>query len=235
VTLPSSGFTRTGYDFAGWSRTAGGSVVSNSFSNNFVDESLTAVWTLKNIGYTFAPGAASSQGITRWPANTSNTFGTEITLPDLNGEIAVIGSKSYEFFGWGDGSATYRSGQKYVLGESAPQFTAQWVELLDVRYSFGGGTKAVSDLENDNKDAECVTGGLCSLNQEITLRDAPTRLGHTFAGWKTETDSGTVIRPAGTKTVIRNDNFLFFAEWTPIDYNFSFNSLGGSNNHANRT
>jgi uncharacterized repeat protein (TIGR02543 family) len=235
VTLPSSGFTRTGYDFGGWSRTPGGSAVSNSFSNNFVDESLTAVWTLKSINYTFAPGAATSQGITRWPANASNTFGSEITLPDLNGEITNIGGSSYLFFGWGDGSATYRSGQKYVLGETAPQFTAQWVKLLDVRYSFGGGTKSSNDVENDNKDAECISGGLCTPNQEITLRDEPTRVGYTFAGWKAQATSETIIRAARTKTVIRDDNYLFFAEWTPIDYNFSFNSLGGSNNHTNRT
>jgi uncharacterized repeat protein (TIGR02543 family) len=235
VTLPSAGFTRTGYDFGGWARTAGGSAVNNSFSNNFVDESLTAIWTLKNISYTFAPGGVSSQGITRWPANASGNFGAEITLPDLDGEIVTISGNQYLFFGWGDGSATYRSGQKFVLTETPPQFTAQWVKLLDVKYSLAGGTKSVNDAETNDGDLECVNGGLCAPNQEITLRGAPTRVGYTFAGWKTQTTSETIIREAGTKTVIRDDNYLFFAEWTPIDYNFTFNSLGGSINNSNLT
>jgi hypothetical protein len=123
----------------------------------------------------------------------------------------------------------------YVLTETLPQFTAQWVKLLDVRYSFGGGTKSVNDTETTDGDAECVTNSLCVPNQEITLRGAPTRLGYEFGGWKAQSTSETIIREAGTKTVIRADDYLFFAEWTPIDYTFSFNSLGGSINNSNLT
>jgi uncharacterized repeat protein (TIGR02543 family) len=235
VNLPTSAtVTRTGYDFGGWSRTVGGAAVTTPFTNNFVDESLSAIWTLKSIPYSFAAGGASSGTISRWPANGSANFGSELTLPDLEGEVVTIDTNRYLFFGWGDGSATYRSGHKFVLTETSPQFTAQWVKLLDVRYSFGGGTKSVNDTETTDADAECITNSLCVPNQEITLRGAPTRLGYTFGGWKAQSTSETIIRNAGSKTVIREDNYLFFAEWTPVDYTFSFNSLGGSISNANQ-
>jgi uncharacterized repeat protein (TIGR02543 family) len=56
VTLPSSGFTRTGYNFGGWSQTQGSSTaVANSFAT-FNNENLFAIWNLKDIGYSYSKG-----------------------------------------------------------------------------------------------------------------------------------------------------------------------------------
>jgi uncharacterized repeat protein (TIGR02543 family) len=78
-----------------------------------------------------------------------------------------------------------------------------------------------------------VTSGLCTPNQVITLRGAATRTGYTFAGWKVQ-DTSTVLAALSTAT-ITDTSYLFFAQWTPIDYVFSFNSTGGSNSFVNQT
>jgi uncharacterized repeat protein (TIGR02543 family) len=227
VSLPSSGFTRTGYNFGGWSQTQGSSTaVAYSFAalNN---ENLFAIWNLKDIGYSFNKGIASGLDVTGWPSPDSRTdkFGSTLTLPNLAGKTVTVSGTGYLFFGWSDGTTTYRSGDTYVLTEAAPVFTAQWVKLLDVRYSFGGGTKAVSDVETTDVDAECDTSGLCTPGELITLRGAPTRPGYIFGGW---IDQLGTVRAAGSQVNVVETNYLFYAKWTAEPYSFIFNAAGGS-------
>ncbi|MTA90273.1 MAG: hypothetical protein F2536_05110, partial [Actinobacteria bacterium] len=228
VTLPSSGFTRTGYNFAGWAKTQGGSVVNNSF-NNFGNVTLYAVWTIKSISYTFGKGTAAGLTIASWPADSSANFGTTITLPSLSGTTVTISGGSYLFFGWTSGGTTYQSGSTFTLGETAPTFTAEWVQVFDVRYGFAGGTHAVAG----DTDDECTTGGLCVNSQSITLRTAPTRTGYTFDGWRVQ-DTGTT-KAAGATHILSATQYLFYAQWTAVDYDFSYNSMGGSSSHASVT
>ena len=227
VTLPSSGFTRTGYNFGGWSKTQGS---STAVAYNFAtvnNENLFAIWNLKDIGYSYNKGVASGLEVTGWPSPDSRTakFGSTITLPNLSGTTVTVSGTGYLFFGWNDGTTTYRSGDTYVLTEAEPVFTAQWIKLLDVRYSFGGGTKAVSDIETTDVDAECVTGGLCTPNQLITLRGAPTRAGYIIGGW---IDQLGAVHAAGAQVNVIETNYLFYAKWTAEPYDFIFNAAGGS-------
>ena len=227
VTLPSSGFTRTGYNFGGWSQTQGSSTaVAYNFAT-FNNENLFAIWNLKDIGYSYSKGIASSETIAGWPSPDSLTgkFGSAITLPNLSGTTVTVSGTGYLFFGWSDGTTTYRSGDTYVLTEAVPVFTAQWVKLLDVRYSFGGGTKAVSDVETTDVDAECDTAGLCTPDELITLRGAPTRPGYIFGGW---IDQLGTVRAAGSQVNVVETNYLFYAKWTAEPYSFIFNAAGGT-------
>lgn len=230
VTLPSSGFTRTGYDFAGWAQTQNGAVVSNSFSN-IGDVTLYAVWNLKSISYAFDKGTANGATISNgtWPSNSAANFGSTITLPNLSGATATISGVSYLFFGWELNGTTYQSGNSYTLGESSPTFTAEWVRLFDVRYGYAGGTHSVAG----DTDDECVTAGLCINNQSITLRSAPSRTGYTFNGWRIQ-DTNTNKAAGATHTVIATE-YLFYASWTAVNYVFSFNSMGGSDSHSSVT
>jgi uncharacterized repeat protein (TIGR02543 family) len=227
VTLPSSGFTRTGYDFAGWSKTQSGSVINNSF-NNIGNVTLYAAWTLKSIAYTFDKGTAAGQTVASWPSDSSANFGTTITLP-TPGNTVTINSVTYQFFGWEYSGTTYQPGSTFTLSETSPNFVAQWVRLYDVRYAYAGGTHSVAG----DTDDECVTGGLCLQNQDITLRTAPTRAGHNFIGWRVQ-DTNTT-KAAGAAHRVISTGYLFYANWQAIDYDFSFNSSGGSESHASVT
>lgn len=231
VTLPSTGFTKTGFNFLGWTKVQGGTTpISNSFST-FSDVTLVAIWELKTIAYSFDDGIANSASISGWPSNASATFGSSITLPDLAGTTATIGSDSYLFFGWEYQGSTYESGDAFILGETAPTFTAQWIQLFDVRYGFAGGTHPVSG----DQDPACLANipQLCTNSQVITLRSNPSRAGYTFQGWKIQ-DKATV-KAGGALHTLRNDEYLFYAQWQAIDYTFSFNSVGGSNNFDDLT
>jgi uncharacterized repeat protein (TIGR02543 family) len=227
VTLPSSGFTRTGYDFAGWSKTQGGSVINNSF-NNIGNVTLYAAWTLKSIAYTFDKGTAAGQTIASWPSNSSANFGSTITLPTPSNTV-TINAVTYQFFGWEYSGTTYQPGSSFTLSETAPTFVAQWVRLYDVRYAYAGGTHSVAG----DTDDECVTGGLCIQDQDINLRTAPTRAGYNFIGWRVQ-DTNTT-KAAGALHRVIATGYLFYANWQAIDYDFSFNSSGGSDSHSSVT
>jgi uncharacterized repeat protein (TIGR02543 family) len=231
VSLPTSGFSKTGFNFDGWSSTQGGSKLSNSY-NTLANVTLYARWTIKSINYSFDEGAATGQTIAGWPGDAAANFGTSITLPDLDGTNVTISGGTYSFFGWQHGGSTYQSGSSFVLGENAPTFTAQWVQLFDVTYGFGGGTHA----DSGDGAAECAANGiagLCVDQQQISLRTAPTRDGHDFLGWRVQATNTT--KAASASHIVTATGYLFFAQWNAIDYVFSFNSLGGSNNFSSET
>jgi uncharacterized repeat protein (TIGR02543 family) len=237
VTLPTTGITRTGYTFGNgsggyWSSTQGGAAVANTYSN-IGNVTLYAIWTVKTIAYSFAKGTADGLTIANFPTDSSSTFGSTITLPNLTGTTVTISSNTHLFSGWSFNNTVYQSGGSFVLSETEPTFTAIWTRLYDVKYGFAGGTKASADTETDNGDSECVTSGLCTPSQVITLRGAPTRTGYQFDGWKVQ-DSSTVTAAISTVT-ITDTSYLFYAQWTPINYEFSFNSTGGSNSYVNET
>lgn len=232
VALPSSGFTKTGFDFIGWTKTQGSTTaISNSFST-FADVTLYAVWRLKTVNYTFDDGIAdkSTLGIT-WPSNSSASFGSSITLPDLSGTLSSVGADQYLFFGWSLAGVDYAPGVSYTMGENTAAFVAEWVMVRDVRYSFNGGTHSGSG----NQDAACLANNpqLCTVGQNISLRSNPSRAGYDFLGWKVQ--DKVTVKPGGASHVVLDDEYLFYAQWQAIDYTISFNSVGGSNNFADVT
>ena len=219
VALPRTGFTRTGYDFAGWSATQGSTTPVDWEYTTFRNTELFAIWTLKSIGYSFDKGIAAGQTISNWPVDSSMSFGSTLSLPNLAGTKVTVGGAEYLFFGWNDGSSTYQSLDAYILNENSTVFTARWTKLLEVRYSFSGGTKSGSDSETTDSDAECNNAGFCAPNQAITLRAAPTRAGYSFAGWLGQDG---VVRQANSPVTIRDTNHLFYAEWTPVPIEVRF-------------
>ena len=232
VPLPSSGFTKTGFDFIGWTKTQGGTTaISNSFST-FADVTLYAIWQLKTVNYTFDDGIAdkATLGIT-WPSDSSASFGSSITLPDLSGTLASVGADQYLFFGWSLSGADYAPGASYTMGESTAAFVAEWVMVRDVRYSFNGGTHSGSG----NQDAVCLANNpqVCTVGQNISLRSNPSRAGYDFLGWKVQ--DKVTVKPGGASHIVADDEYLFYAQWQAIDYTISFNSVGGSNNFADAT
>jgi uncharacterized repeat protein (TIGR02543 family) len=222
VTLPNSGLTKTGFNFDGWQELGSTTKENLSYQPNYEDVTLVARWAIKNINYSFDKGTAGVQSITGWPTDSSANFASTITLPNLSGTTVTIGGSSYLFFGWQSGGTVYNSGDSYVMSETSPTFTAVWVQLFDVRYGFGGGTHSVAG----NGASECDTGGLCVDGEPIVLRSSPERAGYTFSGWKVQ-DTSTVKAASAAHNVTAT-GYLFYAQWTAVNYRFTFNSLGGT-------
>lgn len=237
VTLISStGMSKTGFNFSGWSTTPTGNVIVGTFTTT-TDVVLYAIWTIKTITLTYDKGIASSVSITGFPTSQNGSYGTTVTLTegfDLNQTITVNSTATvHRFVGWSDGTSTYQGTGTYLLGESNQTLTAIWVPVFGVRYSFNGGTPAASP-DNLITDSECaVAGNLCNDQQDITTHAAPTKAGYTFAGWVNQS-SATLI-PAASVTKITNTNYLFYAQWTPIDYTITYDTNGGSANPASFT
>ena len=82
-------------------------------------------------------------------------------------ETATVSGSSFKFFGWSDGNVTYSPGAAYVVPDlvspaTSHLLTAQWVELLAVRYALNGGDGIV-DI-----DDQCVQAGdKCLLDQVL--------------------------------------------------------------------
>jgi uncharacterized repeat protein (TIGR02543 family) len=233
VTLP-SGFTRTGFDFDGWQELGSTTKLNNSYFPNYENVTLTARWTLKDISITYAKGSASGTSVidsmltgVSFPANLTKKFGESLELSSaLAGrEIQALGGGGvdHEFFGWSDGSNTYQPNDSFVLTETAPTFTALWARIFQVNYAYNGGTPAGSEGQFDS---QCQGGdNTCSNGQEIQLNSAPSRNGYDFTGWQDQ--SGATYSAGGNMTVDA-DSFLVYAQWDAIEYQFTFNRLGGS-------
>jgi uncharacterized repeat protein (TIGR02543 family) len=220
-----SGLTKTGFDLSGWSETPTGSVISTGYTTS-ANVTLYAIWTLKSISITFSKGIGASATINNFPSNTSLNYGSTLTLAGNVTSMVVISGAAHAFAGWTNGGSIYRGGDTFLIGESAPTFVAEWVKIFAVRYAMNGGTAAASSSE---VDAECtfVDGNdlRCLDNQDITTNAAPTRAGYNFAGWTNQ--GGTTVPTAGT-TKITTTNYLFYANWTAINYAIAYNTAGGS-------
>ena len=213
---------KTGFDFGGWSASPTGTALSGTYTTTS-DVTLYAVWTIKSITINFAKGDASASSFFNFPNSRSANYGATITLSDTVDTAVTIGGVSHAFMGWNDGTSVYQSGATYLLGDSSPTFTAMWVKVFAVRYTFNGGTAA---LNTSAVDSECLqAGNTCTDGQVITANAAPTRAGYTFNGW---VDQNNVAVTAGGSMTISTTRYLVYANWSPIDYTISYNTDGGT-------
>ena len=222
--------SRVGYTFDGW-KNVGGTTVSGSAYAPTTNVTVYATWTPKSIAVSYAKGIATTT--TTFPSNTTVAYGANLTISSAVDVSTTISSTNYLFAGWAINGVTYKAGDSYrVNSEAAITITAQWLRLFDVRYNANGGTLAVGDLVTDG---ECVTAGLCTDTQVITLNATPTRTGFTFNGWNNQggtlvTDSDGAI--AGIQTALADSNYIFYANWTANTYTITFTAGTGSNGNA---
>ena len=230
VTLTAVGtMVKTGFDFAGWSTTPTGSVITGTYTTA-VDTTLYAIWTIKSISISFAKGSAINESFFNFPANRSANYGTLITLSDTVDSAIDIGGVSHAFMGWNDGNSVYQSGATYLLGETAPTFTAVWVKIFAVRYGFNGGTAAVG---SSAIDVECSQGSnTCTDGQVITSNAAPSKTGYDFAGW---VDQNNQSVPTASTFTVSATRYLIYATWTPVNYAITYNAGGGATTPASFT
>lgn len=237
LSLPNVGtMVKTGYDFAGWSTSPTGSALSGAYTTTS-DVTLYAIWTIKSINFNYERGVAGGTTLSNLEIGTfpltstqSGLFGSTITLPATSAvdQLISVGGNQYKFFGWYDGNSTYAAGDTFQLGASASTFIAQWAKLYAVRYGLNGGTGIAA------ADSECLQADYsCLPNQSITLSAAPNRPGYTFNGWLGQ-NLLTSYAP-GDSVAISDSSYLFYADWTAINYSMTFASNGGSSSPSTLT
>ncbi len=222
VTLTTVGtMVKSGYDFAGWSATPTGSLLSGGYTTS-TDVSIYAIWTIKTFTVTFNKGDATGLSFYNFPTSATGNYGSTFTLNQTIDSTKTISSNLHTFLGWNDGTTIYKAGSSFTLTQGVA-LEAMWVRVFGVRYAFNGGTAASGESA---VDSECLgADSLCTDQQVITSNAAPTRTGYTFAGW---TDQSSVSVPTAGSFTVSTSRYLIYANWTAIDYAITYNSNGGS-------
>ena len=206
---------KTGHTFAGWNTAVNGSgtdytvgAIPSTFTMGTADVTLYAKWTLNSYTVTFNKnGGDTDASPGSKTANYGGNVGTLPTAPSKTG---------YTFAGWNtaaNGSGTSFIATTAVTGNITVY--AQWtINSYTVTFNKNGG-----DTEASPGTKTANYGGNVG-----TLPTAPTRVGHTFAGWNTAAD-GTGTSFVATTAV--TGNITVYAQWTINSYTVTFNKNGG--------
>ena len=203
--LTSNSFTLTGYTFAGWSTTAGGSVAyTDGASYPFTSSTtLYAQWTANDNTLTF-DGNGSTSGTTAAQTIATNTSATLTT----NG----FAKTGYTFAGWSttaSGSVIYTDGANYTMGTANSTLYAVWTANNNTLTFDGNGSTSGSTASQtiaSNASATLTTNGFVNT-------------GYIFSGWSTTAGGSVAYANLANYTMGTNDATLY-AVWmlatTPI-------------------
>ena len=200
-------FTRTGYDFAGWSDGTNTYLANVSYAMGINNVSLTATWTPKIYTVTYdANGATGSASRT----SDSYTYGTSALNFPTAGSMTLTG---YTFGGW---STTV--GGSALTGTYTPTTSATlhavWIpNIYTVSFTINGAT-------GTTPTALSYTVGTTALT--LPASTGLSYPGYDFGGWAI-TNAGPTIGATYTPTA----SITLQALWTPITYAITYNLNGG--------
>ena len=227
-TLTKNGFAKTGYTFAGWAKSASGSVeysngksVKNLTSINGDTVTLYAKWT--PITYTIKfDGNGSTGGST---TSVTCTYDSSCTLTK-NGFTKT----GYTFAGWntlsiGKGTSYNNSASvKNLSSKSGDTVTlyAKWTaNTYTIKFDGNGSTSGSTDSKTCTYDKDCA---LPSNGFKKT--------GYTFAGWNTLANGkGTSYTNGASVKNLSNASggtATLYAQWTANTYTISYDSYVGT-------
>ncbi|MGE7114846.1 InlB B-repeat-containing protein [Lysinibacillus sp. NPDC047702] len=197
-TVPS----KAGYTFAGWFKESA-LTTEWDFAIDVItaDTTLYAKWTVNSYGVTFNTNGGSVV------ASDSVIYNEKVTKPTAPSKAG------YTFAGWFKESALATEWD-FATDEITANTTlyAKWtVNSYDVAFNTNGGSVVASDS--------------VIYNEKVTKPTAPSKAGHTFAGWFKESALATEWDFA--TDVIMADTMLY-AKWTVNSYGVTFNTNGGS-------
>jgi uncharacterized repeat protein (TIGR02543 family) len=223
-TLPTAP-TRAGYTFEGWNTKVDGTGTSFTAATT-VTANITvyARWTkLSTYTVTFNKNGGDTEADppTKQVASPATTVGSLPTAPTRAG---------HTFAGWNtqaSGAGTPFAATTTVTANITVY--AQWIVLPPPGTTYtvtfdknGGGAEAIPQTKQVVSPATTVG----------TLPTAPTRMGHTFAGWNTQASgAGTSFTAATTVT----GNITVYARWNPVTYTVTFHKNGGGTEASPQT
>ena len=208
ATLLKNGFTRSGYEFAGWAESANGSKVYSDGENYSMglesSYTLYALWKPKTYSITYKLNGGQT--------SESNKISYDIESDSFSLVNPV--REGYIFVGW---SGTGLDGNENLSVSVSTgtygdlTFTANWKAIeYQITYDLDGG-------QNNSGNP-----GTYTIEQLITLLP-PTKTGYTFKGWS---DGGVIAKGStGEKT--------FTATWEISGYKINYNLNGGINHPSN--
>lgn len=198
-TLPSNGFSRTGYTFKGWSTTKGGSVKyeNNGYVRNLTpvkDATVTlyAVWEANTYTVKFDKNSSEATGNV---GSVVCTYDKACTLPANN--YTRVGAT---FDGWAVTSNTAvqykdKASVKNLTATANGTYTlyAHWnINTYKITYNYGGGSAG-------NYHPSSVKYG------EVINISNPTRSCYSFRGWTISGYNSTYAKSGSSSTNVNTD------------------------------
>ena len=220
--LTANGFTRYGYNFAGWSTSSSGGVVyddkesvKNLTSTDNDTVNLYAVWTPKTncvlyFNANLPTGATASINPTQKNVTFNSTYGT----------LATGTRTGYTLDGWYTTSActTKVSTSTKVTSESQTVYAKWKPNTYYVKFNGNGSTEGNMSNQTFTYD----TG------QNLTA-NAFKKTGYNFVGWATSASGNKVYDDkASVKNLTTANGGIvnLYALWTPASYTVTFNPNG---------
>ena len=208
--------SKTGYSFFNWNTKKDGTgnavLPGDSFT---INDNITfyAQWSINQYTISFN-GNDNSAGFP--PEKASYNYKEDVTVPD-NGSLVKDG---YIFNGWntekyGSGEA-YKAGDKIIIGTTQVELIAQWLKA-QFTITYHGN-------ENTGGTVPPATSHL--FQSDVTIpSDEPTKTGHSFTGWNTDSTGIGLDYEAGDKITV-DKNIDLFARWTKNKYKVVYEGNG---------
>lgn len=204
-----------GYTFNGWVYEGNTYAEGDEFTMPDGNVTLIGSYTATQYGITYDTGDSAVEVPST--ATTSATVGTVITLPEVSRD-------GYTFGGWDCDGVVYPAGSQFTMPAGAVEFEAIWNEIppvpgkFDVKYSWTGEVPSDVTLPETLEDVEAGT--------TVTVADAPTSEGYTFAGWYY---NGKITE----SFVMPENDVTITGSWTkdevpPTKYELSLDAAGGT-------
>ena len=208
--LTANAFTRTGYSFAGWAKSANSDVVyadgenvNNLTTTDGGTVTLYAKWTINEYTISFDTNGGTPATIDA----ITQDYGTDINAP------ADPSREGYDFAGWSPALPATMPADNIT-------HTAQWTPITyNITYDLDGGSVAIANPTTYNIETETFT-----LNNP-TLSD-PSRPGYNFVGWT----GSNGIAPETTITIAQGSmgDKSYTANWSEYQYALTINLNGGA-------
>ena len=204
--------SRTGYTFASWNTASDGSGSSYAAGGSLTlvsNETMYAQWTANSYTVTYDDNDVAN-ALTLPCASQTGSFGATLTLCDGPSR------SGYTFSGWntvsGGSGTAYSAGGSYLVTAANETLYAQWTaNSYTVTYNANGGTGAPSSSTVQYAQTATVSAS------------TPTRTGHTFSAWTTESDgTGSTYASSATFTM-GAANVTLYAKWTVNNYTVTYN------------
>ncbi len=220
-------FTKDGYTFKGWAKSASSAVAEYTDESSFSVTSsgtiiLYAVWEKNQETLTQVVGVffESNGGTGTMKSLTVEAKGS-FTFP-----ACEFTRDGYTFKGWSKDTSglytVYNVGDAYSVYTSSETFYAAWIpneNTIVFNVNGGEGTMDVQKIPTG------TTRNLTACNF--------TRDGYIFAGWSTEPNGTVEYNDAASYTMGTTSENTLYAIWSKNDYKITYHLYNGKNNASN--
>lgn len=217
-------FERTGYDFAGWSKTADGQpeyknkAVVTHLAEGGEKVDLYAVWTPHKYSIKF-----SSNGATGTMGSVEAVYDVEKQLP----ECAYV-KDGYRFVGWAQNPVLMEV--VYADGQIVKNLVAKNNGTITLYAVWANNAYNVVFNSNDGTD-RTATQAIAIDKQTNLTKNTFTKKGYEFMGWSLTADGEMVYADkAAVRNIAAQDETVnLYAVWQPITYTITLSGNGAKN------